>query len=506
MNNYLTYKDFEDTDKIFAILPSKSEDYWLEGAKYEAFKVFTLLKDKIPAYKKFLQENKVSLKEIKDLGDWEKIPVMTKDNYIRRFGYKNILNGKPSTVKSFYMSSGTTGEPDIWPRFEEADKAYSVLVNFFYTLYWQIDKKKTLYISAMDLGIWASGNLQFNAAKYCSHRHNFTFANPGADFRYIYMIIKNLAKHYDLVVIATYPSVARKILDYLLEKKDIDLKKINLKFMLGGEAHTLEWRHYVLEKIGLSPTDLTGVLDYYGTSDSGGPGSSTPLTALIQNICKENSKLCRELFGQSVVPSLFQRNPTLHVESVEGNIVVTYPGQIPLCRYDSEDMGGVLKFSEVMSKVSGYGYDVKALLEKEGFGGRIWKWPFIYLTGRSDDAVSIGGAIVYPKDIEGIFFKEDARKINSFKIGVGYDREQHQRLAIYLELKSGISLATSEKERLSLKLKKLILEKLMRSNPDYAAAYDMEPESCDPNIVICDFEVRPFSGESKKHKPSFVKK
>lgn len=278
---------------------------------------------------------------------------------------------------------------------------------------------------------------------------------------------------------------------------------MNIKLMLGGEPHTVEWRHFMLEKLGLSKNDLTGVMDYYGTSDSGGPGASTPLTALIQNLCLKDNLLCKYLFKQSIVPSLFQQNPTLYVECVEGKIIVSYPGQLPLCRYDSGDTGGLLKFSEVMDVLKKFGYDINYLMKENGYKDLYWKWPFIYLTGRTDLAVNIGGALVYPNDIEGLFFQNKAREINSFKLAVESDKYQKLKLIVYLELKPNTTftnLKVKEKE-----YKNMILNRLLKVNEDFAAAYEMDKELCEPDIVICNFQEVPFENEHKRPKPLFIR-
>lgn len=507
MIDNLTYKNFEDVPKALDFASRQSEEYWMEVGFANGAKVFSLMYEKLPAYREFLSSKGCKLQTVKNMQDFAQLPIITKKEYLQAHSYEDLLLGKPEDVKSFYMSSGSTGEPTIWPRFPEADAAYSVMVNFFYNVFWQIDRKRTLYISAVDLGIWASGNLQFHAAKYCSTRHKFTFANPGANYKYVYSIIKKLHSYYDLIIIATYPSVARKLLDYLLDKRDIDLKKLNIRFMLGGESHTIEWRYYVLEKIGLSQKDITGIMDYYGTSDSGGPGSATPLTTLIQNFCQEDKELCKSLFGQIMVPSLFQKNPLLHIESVNGKIIVTYPGQLPLCRYDSGDTGGVVSFERVVSTLKKYNYDLESSLYKYGFGKEyIWKWPFIYLTGRSDYAINIGGSVVYPKDIEGLFFKEETKIIRSFKLSVECDKDSNQKFVIYLELNQGIVKKEEEINLLSSNYLNLILDQLLKVNDDYAGAYDMDKNTCLPIIKIVPYNTYPFIDESERHKPTFIKK
>ncbi len=507
MADFITPSFFENVPQALKLISTQQENYWHKLAMHNASTLFSKMYEKIPAYRRFLQSHNCNVEKIVSEDDFLNLPIITKKEYLQKYSYEELLFDKPEKVKSFYMSSGSTGEPTIWPRLPEADLSYSIMVNFFYTAFWKIDQKKTLYISAMDLGIWASGNLQFHAAMYCAKRHNFTFANPGADYRYIYSIIKQLHKYYDQIIIATYPSVARRLLDYLLEKKELDIAALDIHFMLGGEPHTIEWRQYLLEKLKISPDDISHVLDYYGTSDSGGPGTSTPLTEIIQNLCQKDKDLCKSLFGQVVVPSLFQKNPFLHVESIDSRIIVTYPGQLPLCRYDSGDTGGMLSFERVMGILNNHGYNIKTLLERNSYGAEyIWTWPFIYLTGRNDQAISVGGAVVYPKDIEGLFFQEKTKYIKSFKLSVEYDSDKNQQFTVYLELKPQITLNAKKIEKMSMKYYQVIVDRLIEVNEDYAGAYRMDKHACAPRIRIVQYSEYPFNEDIERHKPVFVKK
>ncbi|QQS38908.1 hypothetical protein IPM62_06035 [Candidatus Woesebacteria bacterium] len=504
--NFITYEYFENYKAALSFIQKQDEKYWSLGAMNNAFKIYNFMLKKVRAYPKFLKDQKVNPNSIKRAKNICFAPIMNKQNYFNKYPFEDMLVGNIGEMNSFYMSSGSTGEPLIWPRVETSDLAYDYFVDFYYNLYWQIAEKSTLYISAMDLGIWASGNLQFHAASHCAKKYNFTFANPGADFTYIYYILKKIAHKYDQVIIATYPSLARKLIDYLTLKGDINLRKLNIRLMLGGEPHTVEWRYYIQEKLGYDKENLTVVLDYYGTSDSGGPGASTPLTTLIQNLCKKDRNLCIDLFGQVVVPSLFQKNPFLFVESSDKRILVTYPGRMPICRYDTGDTGGVLNYSDVMTKIESRGYVLNNLLKSGANYLPTWKWPFIFLSGRSDFSVNIGGSLVFPSDIEGLFFGSLAKDINSFKLAVEHNINQHQELRIYLELKENISYNILKKQEEQIRYTNLILDQLLKNNPDYEGAYNMDRKLCKPKVVICEFQKSVFKGDLLLHKSKFIKK
>ena len=58
-DDFISYRDFEDVDRILSILPDRSEEYWLRGSLENGYKVFELLRDKIPVYKKYLLKHKM---------------------------------------------------------------------------------------------------------------------------------------------------------------------------------------------------------------------------------------------------------------------------------------------------------------------------------------------------------------------------------------------------------------------------------------------------------------
>jgi phenylacetate-coenzyme A ligase PaaK-like adenylate-forming protein len=146
-------------------------------------------------------------------------------------------------------------------------------------------------------------------------------------------------------------------------------------------------------------------------------------------------------------------------------------------------------------------------MKKSGFDKNlIWKWPFIYLNGRSDLSVNIGGALVYPRDVEGLFFGENMKDINSFKLAVDSDKNQRQKLIVHLELKSNLTFSIFKKAELEKIYSKLILEKMLSENPDFKAAYEMDAKSCKPNIIISEFRKPPFDTEVGRQKALFVKK
>jgi len=73
----------------------------------------------VPAYRAFLQKHAPSLdpERIQTLADFRTLPLTTKENYHRAFPLSDLCRGaRLPAAHHLAVSSGSTGEPCIWPR------------------------------------------------------------------------------------------------------------------------------------------------------------------------------------------------------------------------------------------------------------------------------------------------------------------------------------------------------------------------------------------------------
>src|SRR5688572_27755305 len=69
----------------------------------------------VPAYRAFLAKNNVNPAEITTFGDFERLPMTTKDTYTHRHALPDLCRG--GVIGDMVaVSSGSTGEPSFWPR------------------------------------------------------------------------------------------------------------------------------------------------------------------------------------------------------------------------------------------------------------------------------------------------------------------------------------------------------------------------------------------------------
>src|ERR1035437_10274285 len=80
---------------------------------------------KVPAYKDFLLENNFSIKKIRSLSDFRKLPIMDKKNYFAKYSFERTLIEKSiyecygwEQSSNYDLGSGLM----LWPRFHKYEK------------------------------------------------------------------------------------------------------------------------------------------------------------------------------------------------------------------------------------------------------------------------------------------------------------------------------------------------------------------------------------------------
>jgi len=496
--------DYDKAVKFFANTPA---EVWEALGQKTALSVFKETAEKISPYQKVLKKKNIIPSKIQDFDSFSSVPMIDKNTYINRFGFNEInpvQAGK--NLYSLSLSSGTADKPTIWPRYYQYEEFLPLVFNIFMRQYWQIDKKSTLLINAFAMGSWIAGFTVHSAVRPLTQRYNLTLATPGADLTSIIQTVKQIGRFYDQIVIFSYPTFVRLVLDGLI-KSGIDLKKIRLKLFIAGEGHTVEWRHYINKLISGDPENLTDIIDGYGITDTGLSGLGSSLTNLIRDLALKDHKLCKALFGEGdIVPSLFQYNPgTYFIEEVKGEIVITTKSTTPLVRYNIHDRGGVIEFRKMVGILKAYGYEYEDILKNKGLPAEIvWKQPFVFCFGRRTDTVIVGGANIFPEQIMPAIICEKTKNINSFKLSLESNNNQRQRLVVSLELKTGLAYNSSTVREVKKNLYNKVLQQLIKVNGDYADAYKIDPKATKPMIRLFAYGTGPFLEDKKRTKPKLL--
>jgi phenylacetate-CoA ligase len=210
------------------------------------------------------------------------------------------------------------------------------------------------------------------------------------------------------------------------------------------------------------------------------------------------------------MPSLLQFNPgTFYIESNKNEeLLFTVKAGIPLVRYNIHDKGGIISFDKMLEVLNKHGYDPLKKLKKIGYSkGDIWRMPFFYVFGRTDGTISIGGANIYPENIEAALYHEHAKAVNTHKLTLEIDEEMNMRPLILVELTRDTKpLSESENIVLEQKLHDLFLNKMLQINHDFRDAHRVDPKTTDPKVKIFSFGQGPFEEDEKRIKRRYVLK
>jgi len=202
----------------------------------------------------------------------------------------------------------------------------------------------------------------------------------------------------------------------------------------------------------------TSIVNVYGSADGGLLGIETPLSIEIRRKLRARPALAKEFLDDSsgVESALFQFDPGLcDFEEVGGELVLTADLDVPLVRYNIHDRGKVISYADMMSRIGH--------IDIQGVSG--WQLPFLVVSGRTDVAIILHGAKIYPETLR--FAIEDTRVRNSLSGSLlAYSRSSGfgQTLCLDFELSDGANI---EDPLLAGRIASVVQERLLQSNSEY---------------------------------------
>lgn len=421
------------------------------SSKKIAFNTYKHAKKNVDAYKIFL--NKYTTKKIKGIDDFLNIPIIDKKNYIHKYPLKKIISGHAQFI---HISSGSTGEATLWSRNLDQEKRASQIHKRIFDSIFNINPEEaTLVIICFAMGPWAAGNYTLAACKLMSKSNNITIATPGIEKEITLRILKKIGPSYKNIIIIGYPPFVADIIESA-SKKNIPIRK-KISILTAGDRISEKRRDHLLKKIGRKDN---AVINLYGSSDAGAMAYETPLSIFIRRQAEKDKKLFSNIFGKTVNadPALFQYDPRhVYFENVNGEIVLTCGGAIPLVRYNIHDIGRIVPYSSMKTILR-----ENNILEKE-FGNKLdkWKLPFLTVSGRSDIAVHFYAINIYPEQIEITINKQSLKKKLSGKYFVYVKKKNNgqENLHIIVELVEGLRIGKNLQKEISEEISEEILEK-----------------------------------------------
>ncbi len=487
--------------QIIDFIHRKKEAFWLKERERRALALFHRAAEGVPAYKDFLEKNRIQHEKVKTWQDFQLVPPVSKKDYLLQYPLERLCwGGTLERQITFSATSGSTGEPFYFPRNEKLEFENSILSELFLRNVASDSGDGCLLINCLGMGVWIGGLITYKAFDMVAGRANYRLSiiNPGVNKHEIFNALRKLAPKFKRVIICAYPPFLKDLIDNAAGE-GIDLKKLNLRLLTAAEPFSEKFRDYLAEKTGLKNICLDSC-NIYGTADMGAMAYELPAAILIRRLAVENGRLFAGLFSSSdKTPTLANYNPLfVTFEAPDGEILITGDSVLPLVRHSVGDSGGVLSMGEISRITKDCGIDLQKEAERNGVREHLYNLPFVYVYERRDLSIKLYGATVYPEFVKEALIEEQAGRFvtGKFMMQVFYDDKQNQYLQINVEMKPGIE-GTKLIER---EIEGCVLKNLLSKSSECRNNYGSLGEKVVPRIVLLPYEHTDYFRPGSKQK------
>lgn len=415
-----------------------------------ALRLFHSVCSTVPAYPVFLKEQGIEPADIQTIKDFQNLPLITKENYLRCYPLAQLCRGGTlECCDTIAVSSGSTGQPTFWPRFLTDELHIATRFEQIFRDSFHADTRRTLAVVCFALGTWVGGIYTANCCRYLTSKgYPITIVTPGNNKTEIFRVVRELGEAFEQVVLLGYPPFIKDVIDSG-RAVGVEWPKYCIKMVFAGEVFSEEWRSLVGDRVG-STHPCYDSATLYGTADAGVLGNETPLSICIRRFLAHNPQVARSLFGESRLPTLVQYDPcSRFFEVCDGTLVFSGDNGIPLVRYHISDTGGVISYEDMLAFVTDWGFDP---LEELGEGARgIHPLPFVYVFGRSHFTISYFGANIYPENVTvGLEQAPIADWVTGkFVMQVKEDEDKNGFLSVVVELAPAVEADEEKREAIA---------------------------------------------------------
>jgi phenylacetate-CoA ligase len=415
---------------------------------------------------------------VRSAGDFDRLPMLTKDTYHRKYPLPDLCRGgRLDGCDMVAVSSGSSGTPTVWPRSVLDERAVASRFEQVFRDGFRAGERRTLAVICFALGSWVGGMYTAAACRHLAAKgYPITVVTPGNDIAEILRVVRELGPLFDQVALAGYPPFVKNVVDAGLAQ-GIDWPAFRVKLVLAGEVFSEEWRDLMGRRAGLT-APLADSASLYGTADAGVLGTETPLSVSIRRFLAGRPDALRELVGESRLPTLVQYDPMARYFQASGStLLFSSDGATPLVRYHIADEGGLVGFDEMLAFCSRHGHDPLAEAGKQadrqaeageqaGGPGGAPRLPFVYVFGRSLFTVSYFGANIYPENVTVALERPDVSDwvTGKFVLSSAETADRDRELRVIVELAPGQD-GSAEREG---QLADAIRAELRRLNSEFA--------------------------------------
>ncbi len=448
------------------------------SAESSVVNLFHSVSTTVPAYQTFLKEHRLDPASIQTFEDFQKLPLVTKKNYILRHPLTDLCrNGELVQCDMIAVSSGSTGNPTFWPRFLTDELHIATRFEQVFRDSFGADNRRTLAVICFSLGTWVGGMFTTNCCRWLASKgYPITAVTPGNNQQEIFRVVQELGPAFEQVVLLGYPPFLKDTLDRGISQ-GINWSQYAIKLVLAGEVFSEEWRTLVGERMG-SEHPCYDFASLYGTADAGVLGNETPLSITIRRFLANHPEAARSLFGESRLPTLVQYDPfSRFFETQSGTLLFSGDNGIPLVRYHIADTGGLLPYESMLQFLASWGFNPLQALQA---GSRSYPLPFVYVFGRSDFTVSYFGANIYPENVTVGLEQPLIRDwvTGKFVLQIQEDADQNRFLGVVVELAPSVEASEQKQHAIA----ESIQSQLLRLNSEFASYVPSEYQK--PQVML----------------------
>jgi phenylacetate-CoA ligase len=441
-------------------------------------RLFHSVVNTVPAYRQFLQVQGVDPLTIQSLEDFQRLPLVTKANYIKQYPLAELCrDGSLSACDMVAVSSGSTGEPTFWPRLITDELQVATRFESIFRDSFQADRRSTLAVVCFALGTWVGGMYTASCCRWLAAKgYPITVITPGNNKTEILRVVQALGASFEQVILLGYPPFLKDVVDTGIQQ-GVPWPDYAVKWVMAGEVFSEEWRSLVGQSLG-STNFCYDSASLFGTADAGVLGNETPLSICIRRFLALHPDTARQLFGESRLPTLVQYDPTNRFFEVQdGTLLFSGDSGVPLIRYHITDSGGIIPYETMLQYLKDCGFDPFSELDTNHNAAGL---PFLYVFGRSQFAISYFGANLYPENIT-VGLEQDVIQdwvTGKFVMQILEDEDFNRFLSVVVELAPNVQAGKDKVQAIA----QSIVQQLRRLNSEFANY--VPPEYQLPQVIL----------------------
>ena len=195
--------------EFFASEPAQSAGPAAEAA----LELFHDAARSVPAYAAFLEWRRGSA-AVRSAEDFDRLPMLTKDNYQRRYQLPTCAGGAAGRLRHGRRVIWILGHADRLAEVGAGRTGGRGQVRADFRHGFLADERSTLAVICFALGSWVGGMYTAACGRHLAAKgYPITVVTPGNDVAEIIRVVEELGPWFDQVVLAGYPPFVKNVID-----------------------------------------------------------------------------------------------------------------------------------------------------------------------------------------------------------------------------------------------------------------------------------------------------